>query len=201
MFAKFKKWFRRPSNPKGHVYYARLKTPQGIFYKLGYTSKATLVERMSYGNTGDEKLIDHQFFFTFREDAWDVEQTLLEYFDSHRAFGKFSNDPKMPLGGRGQSELFQRDVLGLDDDLYRIEDEDTKKAIKQDLDDSNTGCLFVLIGLGLAFFTFGISLILIFIGMSGIFGKKRYQDLNIKTRPRHPTSIQTLIDELKFGSN
>ena len=52
---------------------------------------------MSYGNSGDEKLIDHQFFFTFRKDAWNVEQTLLEYFDRHRVFGKFSNDPKLPL--------------------------------------------------------------------------------------------------------
>lgn len=201
MFEKFKKWFRKPSNPEGHVYYARLKTPQGIFYKLGYTGKPTLVDRMSYGNSGDERLIDHQFFFTFRKDAWDVEQTLLEYFDKHRAFGKFSNDPKMPLSGRGQSELFARDILGLDEDLYGIKDEDTRKAIRQDLDESNAGCLFVLVGLGLAPFTLGISLLLIFVGASGIFGEKRSPSLNIKFRPTHPPAIRDLIDELKRGSN
>ena len=201
MFEKFKKWFRRPSNPKGNVYYARLKTPQGTFYKLGYTSKSTLVERMSYGNSGDENLIDQQFFFTFREDAWDVEQTLLEYFDKHRAFGKFSNDPKMPLSGRGQSELFKSDVLGLDEDLYGIKDEDSRKAMKQDLDESNLGCLLVSIGLVLAPFTWVISLFLIFIGISGIFGKKRFASLNIKVRPNHSPAIRDLIDELKRGSS
>jgi hypothetical protein len=36
----------------------------------------------------DENLIDHQFFFTFRDDAWDIEQTLLEHFGKHRAFGR-----------------------------------------------------------------------------------------------------------------
>lgn len=200
MFARFKKWFRRPNNPEGHVYYARLKTPQGTFYKLGYTSKSTLVERMSYGNSGDEKLIDHQFFFTFRKDAWNVEQTLLEYFDRHRVFGKFSNDPKLPLSGRGQSELFARDVLGLDEDLYKEPDEDTRKAIKQDLDDSNAGCLFVLVGLGLAPFTLGISLFLIFVGASGIFGKKNFSGLNITARPTHAPAIRDLIDELMRSS-
>ncbi|TYC61661.1 hypothetical protein ETQ85_03120 [Zoogloea oleivorans] len=199
MFKKIKKWFLRPKNPAGNVYYAKLRTPQGDFYKLGYTSKPSLVERMAYGNSGDEKLINHQFFFTFCEDAWDVEQTLLEHFDKQRAFGRFSNDPKMPLSGRGQSELFVCDVLGLDEDLYRLPDEDTLKAIRDNADEAGAGCLFILIGLILIPFTLGISLFFILGGISGIFGKKEQPVFEFRTRPVHPPAIQKLIDALNRG--
>jgi hypothetical protein len=201
MFKKIRRWLLRPKNPAGNVYYARLRTPQGTFYKLGYTSKPTLVERMAYGNSGDEKLIDHQFFFTFREDAWDVEQTLLEHFDKHRAFGRFSNDPKMPLSGRGQSELFAYDVLGLDDDLYRQPDNDTLKEIQDEQEEAREGCLLILIGLILVPFTFGISLFFILGGASGLFSKKSQPVLIARTRPVHQPAMQELIDALNFGSN
>lgn len=201
MFKKIRRWFLRPKDPAGNVYYARLRTPQGTFYKLGYTSKPTLVERMAYGDSGDEKLIDQQFFFTFREDAWDVEQNLLENLDKHRAFGKFSNDPKMPLSGRGQSELFAFDVLGLDDVLYKEPDKDTLKAIQRDLEDARDGCLLVVAGLVLVPFTLGISLVFILVGVSGLFGKKGRPVLKARTRPVHPPAIQELIDALSRGSN
>lgn len=201
MFKKIRRWFQRPKNPAGNVYYAKLKTPQGTFYKLGYTSKPTLVERMAYGDSGDEKLIDQQFFFTFREDAWDVEQNLLEHFDRHRAFGKFSNNPKMPLSGRGQSELFTCDVLGVDECLYRQPDSDTLKAIQEGQEEARDGCLLILIGLVLAPFTLGISLLLVMGGASGIFGKKGQSVLPDRTRPIHPPAIQALIDALNCRSN
>lgn len=198
MFKKIKQWFSRPSNPAGNVYYAKLKTPQGTFYKLGFTSKSSLVERLAYGYSGDEKLIDRQFFFSFREDAWHVEQTLLEHFDRHRAFGKFSKDPANPLCGRGQSELFAHDILGLDDDLYELPDESTLKVIREEHEESRDGCLMILLGLVLAPFTLGLSLFFIFAGTSGVFGSGigRQPDLLGPKRPIHPPTIQKLIDAL-----
>lgn len=186
--------FKKPSNPMGHVYYARLRTPQGTYYKLGYTSKSTLSERMSYGDHGDEKLIERELFFTFREDAWDVEQTLLDHFDKHRAFGKYSNDPLMPLSGRGQSELFALDILGIDDELNRLTEHE-KKAIEAELDETRSGCLMALVGLVLAPFTWGLSLFLIAGGLSGVFsfGKGRQ---TTSVRAQHPPTIKKLIDAL-----
>ena len=206
-FNKFRRWLRRPSDPSGNVYYVRLKTQQGIFYKLGYTSKPTLEERMAYGGVGDEKLIDRKLFFTFQQDAWDIEQMLLEHFDKHRIFGKFSNDPAMPLAGRGQSELFNRDVLGLDDELYKAIDVASSKATQTSLDDSGGGCLLTLIGLALAPVTLGISLFLIAGGLSGIFGSSSNRQSETAngaarqvTRPLHPPKIKELIDKLHTPS-
>lgn len=201
MFKKLRRWFRRPKSSAGNVYYARLRTPQGVFYKLGYTSKPTLIERMAYCGSGDEKLIDCQFFFTFREDAWDVEQTLLEHFDKRRAFGRYSNDPALPLSGRGQSELFAYDVLGLDDDVYKQLDANTLKALGTEAEQDRDGCVLVLIGLVLAPFTLGWSLLLIAGGISGIFRKDRNPVPKTNERPVHPQTIKELIDALSSCSD
>jgi hypothetical protein len=196
MFKRIRRWFRRPSNPAGNVYYVKLSTLQGVFYKIGYTTKLNLMERFSYGDFGDERLVSHQFLFAFHETAWDVEQELLDYFDKHRAFGKYSNDPMSPLPGRGQSELFRHDVLGLDEDLYRSLDDlretDAEGSVKQ----SNEGCFMVLVGLALAPFTIGLSLLFVFGGFSGIleFGKNKVPTMK---RPVHPSKIKNLINDLR----
>lgn len=194
MFTRIRRWFRRPQNPAGHVYYARLTTPSGTFYKVGFTTKSTLAERMAYGGHGDEKLIDREFLFAYRNDAWDVEQTLLEHFAKHRAFGKYSNDPMKPLNGRGQSELFAHDILGLDDDLYTLADQE-KAALNNDLAQANSGCLMVLLGLVLVPFTLGLSLLFIAGGASDVltYGKDRHP---VVKRPRHPLKIKELLDAM-----
>jgi hypothetical protein len=190
MFKKLKRWFNRPRNPSGHLYYARLATPQGTYYKIGFTTKSSLKERMAYGGYGDEKLIDREFIFAYRDDAWDIEQTLLEHFAKHRAFKKYSNDPMMPLNGRGQSELFKHDVLGLDDELYRLSDEQ-----RAALEPATEGCLLVLLGLVLAPFTLGLSLFFITGGVSGIF-ESNVGGHPVSRRPTHPAKIQELLDTL-----
>ena len=194
MFKVVKKWFKRPRDPSGYVYYARLKTSQGTFYKLGYTAKSSLAERMSFSGLGDEKLVDRQFLFAFHKDAWDVEQTLLEYFDMHRAFGKFSNNPSKPLAGRGQSELFAYDILGLDSDLYRLSSEEME-VLKNEIDKTKDGCFMVLVGLVLAPFTLGFSLLFIAGGLSGVFGKGSISQ-QVKNQPEHPKKIRELIASL-----
>ncbi len=186
------KFSQRPKDPSGYVYYARLNTPQGVFYKIGYTTKKSLRERMSYGGTGDEKLIEREIFFTFRKNAWDIEQNILKYFDDQRAFGKFSNDSGLPLAGRGQSELFRSDILGADDELY--------KSFKESKSNSAGGCLMVIIGIALVPFTVGFSLLLLLIGFSEIFSNSKITEeaFNAKnSKPKHPKEIHNLIHSLK----
>lgn len=200
-FKKISRWLRRPSDPSGHVYYARLRTPQGLFYKLGYTTKASLHERMSYGGTGDDLMIDQVLLFSFQTDAWDVEQTLLDNFDKLKAFGKYSNDKAFPLAGRGQSELFRQDVLGLDDSLYPETTPLVKPEISSVLDEKGEGCLMTLLGLVLAPFTLGFSLFFIFGGLSSVFSSSsndppRDKEITVK-RPIHPPAIQALLDRLR----
>ena len=115
--AKLSRFFQRPRQSAGNVYYTKLNTSHGAFYKIGFTTKSTLHERMAYNGAGDEKLIDKVLFFTPHPKAWDVEQTLLDHFGKQRAF-KRGNDPTKPLFKNGQSELFASDILGLDAGLY-----------------------------------------------------------------------------------
>lgn len=198
-----RRFFRRPSNPAGNLYYARLKAGDVTFYKVGYTSKATLLERLTYGRHGDEKLLDKELLFSFRTDAYDVEQRLLKHFRKHLAFGEFSNDPRMPLAGRGQGELFLYDVLGLDDDLYKLGGGEYSKVAKSAMEDQMLGCLFIIGGLVLAPFTLGISLIALLVGGSAFFGTgaKAFaleaEERKAGRRPKHPPEIHALLEELK----
>lgn len=198
MFKTFKRWFSRPRDPSGHVYYARLATPRGIFYKIGYTKKSSLAERFSYLGCLDYQLVDREFFFTHRRDAWDVEQTLLEHFDKRRAFGKFSNDPAFPLNGRGQGELFRYDVLGLDDEAYKdVADFATVEQRKSFVENINASFWMIIIGLVLLPFTLGWSLLLIAGGVAGFFGGSNDgRPARGKRRPVHPPAIQCLVNAL-----
>lgn len=153
-----------------------------------------MLDRMRFAQLGDEKLIERQLLFTFRKDAWDIEQTLLDHFDKHRAFRKYSNDPQMPLAGRGQTELFIHDILGLDSDLYHLSDEEAE-SLKKEVAETGEGCLLTLLGLALVPFTLGLSLLFIAGGLSGVFGGGvKVQPRN--KRPQHPPEIKALIDSL-----
>lgn len=203
MLTKLVRWFRRPSDPSGYLYYARLKTSQGKYYKLGFTSKHSLVERMSYAGKGDERLIEKELLFSFSRDAYDVEQSLHDHFRGQRAFKRrFSNDPSMPLAGRGQTELFRHDVLGLDDDLYKATPQQLSKEASAALQEQETGCLLMVVALGLAPFTLGLSLLLLVMGSSAFFGQGSTlgtAETDAYIRPAHPPAIHALIEELKMG--
>lgn len=156
---------------------------------------------MAYGGTGDELLIDKVFLFSFQADAWDIEQTLLEHFDKQKAFGKYSNDKALPLAGRGQSELFHRDVLGFDDALYQEGTVQTALKTSSVLNEQGEGCLMTILGLVLVPFTLGISLFFIVGGLASVFsasGNGSSSDKKIAvTRPQHPRAIQALLDRLR----
>lgn len=103
-----------PRITSGNLYYVRLKTDYGIFYKLGFTSLPSVESRFSYQATGDEQLIDRVLLFTYMEEAFSVETRLHNHFGSKSAFGKYSKNRMYPLTNNGQSELYYNDILELD---------------------------------------------------------------------------------------
>lgn len=106
---------RPPTKPKpscGHLYYVRLKTDLGIFYKLGFTTLGSVQERFAYQGKGHDALIDEVLLFSYREDAYEVEQLLHEHFRNKATFG--NPEEGMPFFGNGQSELYTEDILNLD---------------------------------------------------------------------------------------
>lgn len=195
MFKRLSRWWRRPKNCAGHVYYAKLRANGETYYKLGFTTKLTLAERFAYAGHGDEKLIERVLMFGFDEKAWDLEQSLLEHFRKHRAFGRFSKDPAQPLAGRGQTELFRSDILGLDEDLYYISPRQLEE-LKEEQDAAAGGCFLILIAIVLAPFTLGWSLVALFFG-GGLIFEKRKPTTVVPKRPTHPPGIQVIIETLQ----
>jgi hypothetical protein len=168
-----------------------------VYYKLGFTSKTTLLARMSYGGHGDEKLIDKEILFCRRSDAYLIEQRLLKHFRKQLAFKQYSNDPSLPMPGRGQSELFKFDALGLDDDVYGVPSTEVSQAAKDQLDEQGSGCAVMLIGKALAPFALGLSIAFILFGGMAFFQKTETRSVGALRRPMHPPAIQQLIEELK----
>ncbi len=201
-FTRISRYFRRPRQSAGNVYYAKLNTSQGKFYKIGYTTKFSLHERMAYSGKGDERLIEKILFFTPHPKAWDVEQDLLDHFHKKKAF-KSGNDPAMPLYKNGQSELFASDILGLDAELYAPRIETTLVPSCEDYQKTLDGCLGVIIGVILIPFTLGISLFFIFGGLAEFFrgGKVKMVEQEVLVtpeRPIHPHHIESLINFLSL---
>lgn len=137
----WRRLWNRPVTDAGRVYYVKLKTDCGTFYKIGFTTKESVEERFSYAGLGDEKMIEKVFLFTYAENAYAVEQKLHKYFKKSLAFGKYSKDPNLPLFKRGQSELYRSDILGLDDELYENETEILRESAEADFG----GCLFLMV--------------------------------------------------------
>lgn len=109
-----------PTNRAGNLYYIKLKTKFGPFYKLGFTKASSVVERFSYGESTNYKLIDKVLLFVPLDDGFDIESRLHSHFKIKKSFGMFSAIPNMPLYRDGQSELYYKDILGLDERYSRI---------------------------------------------------------------------------------
>lgn len=119
-----------PAVTAGYLYYARLQTAFGPMYKLGFTSFSSLEERFAYKSNGDERLLDRQFLFAFRNDAFFVEQQLHGYFSKKRAFEKYSSHPALPLYRNGQSELYYEDILQLDQSYSKEQADKTRAQLR-----------------------------------------------------------------------
>jgi hypothetical protein len=120
----------KPSQTNGHLYYVRLKTPLGIFYKLGFTSLESVEKRLGFKETGDEALIDEVLYFVYHENAFELETLLHGHFNRQRVFRIFSAEPDMPLCGNGQSELYYEDILGLDSGFTEEQAASTRTGVQ-----------------------------------------------------------------------
>lgn len=109
-----------PTNRAGNLYYIKLKTKFGPFYKLGFTKASSVVERFSYGDSTNYELIEKVLLFVPLDYGFDVEARLHNHFSTKKSFGMFSAIPNMPLYRDGQSELYFKDILGVDREYSRI---------------------------------------------------------------------------------
>lgn len=115
-----------PANRNGHLYYVRLRTELGIFYKIGFTTMGSVEKRLNYKGSNDARYIDKVLLFSYLQDAYDVEQKLHGLLYKKRAFSEYSADHNFPLSKNGQTELYTEDVLNLDSsytDSQRIDTE------------------------------------------------------------------------------
>ena len=195
MLKKLQRFWKRPKKTSGYVYYAKLMKGGEAFYWIGFTYAPSLIEHISSNHNGNEKLLEKEFFFTYRNDGWDVTQDLLDCLDKKRKFGRYGDDHELPLYRSGQKDLFSYDVLGLDSALYELSD-----AAKESQKDAGLGCLFVLIGLALIPFTAGISIVVILV-IIGVMTMHDYvvnhgNELDEKKPPKLPKKMQRLVNTL-----
>ncbi|MDO9518610.1 MAG: GIY-YIG nuclease family protein [Pseudohongiella sp.] len=121
----------RPATPDGYLYYVRLKTEYGIFYKIGFTKLQSVEARLNFGGNADVRHIDKVLAFVYFKDAYDIEQRLHEVLRSQAAFGSRSHIPELLLAGNGQTELYSGDVLQLDRDYTDQQKEQTREKLYQ----------------------------------------------------------------------
>jgi hypothetical protein len=91
-------------------------------------------------------------------------------------------------------------LLGLDDDLYKASPAESSAEATSAYKEQETGCLLILLALLLAPFTLGLSLLLLLLGSTAVFGRIETADVarsRPHARPVHPPAIQTLIEDLK----
>tara|TARA_R110001592_G_scaffold363263_1_gene682786 strand:- start:10339 stop:11010 length:672 start_codon:yes stop_codon:yes gene_type:complete len=119
-----------PCKKSGNLYYVRLKTECGIFYKLGFTSLNSVHERLGYGGSNDAQYIDKVLLFVYLDDASEVENKLHSYLSDKKAFGKYSAAKEFPLSKNGQTELYIEDVLRLDSAYSEKQGEVTKRQLR-----------------------------------------------------------------------
>ena len=120
----------RRADARGNLYYVRLNTEYGKFYKIGFTTLESVHARMSYSGSTDWKYIDEVLMFIYLPDAFEVEQTLHSYLDEKRTFGKYSANSAFPLSKNGQSELYTEDVLGLDPEYTHLQKNETELLLR-----------------------------------------------------------------------
>lgn len=104
----------------GQVYYIRLEFPFTTWYKVGYTSHPLMErlygkwdkrKRMTIGGMGIPKSTKVKIIDTYQcanaYEAYRVEQALHNIHQKERSYG-------LNLLRNGNSELYKRDILGLD---------------------------------------------------------------------------------------
>lgn len=117
-------------NNSGYLYYIKLNTKMGIFYKVGYTTMDSIEKRFTYNNSIDYNLIDEVLLFEHDYNAHSREQKIHRKYRRKKAFSKYSNKTYFPLAKNGQSELYYEDILEKDSNYSKEKAELTKLNIK-----------------------------------------------------------------------
>ncbi|MDH2374870.1 hypothetical protein QD228_13570 [Cobetia sp. 3AK] len=191
MLKSILRWWRRPENSSGYVGYLKTIENNKVRYELRFfpDDEEDLPELKAYSAK--------PLLITYQEDGWDVEQTLLDHFmwqairvDRGKRAGR--NIRRDRCGA-----IFDKDVLGLDDQLYAEAEKAKKEARLKEEGDAEEGCLSLIIAIVLAPFTLGLSLLFVLYGgfclreSAKSTGKREQYEKTI--RPVHPEKIQALL--------
>ena len=117
-------------DPRGNLYYVKLKTECGILYKIGFTTYESVEARMSYGGSDDWRYIDKVLMFKYLPDAFKVEQKLHSILYKKKVFEEYSANENFPLSKNGQTELYIDDVLDLDPYFSESQKVETIRKLK-----------------------------------------------------------------------
>ena len=139
----------RPEDISGHLYYIKVKTELGIFYKIGFTKMNSILERFSRDGSQDYKYIDKILIFKHMEDAYDIESALHDQFSDKSSFGLTRRREEYPFAGNGQSELYYDDVLGVDPQFSRKEAFKTKFKVDIKKESFESLIMFAVFGIPL----------------------------------------------------
>lgn len=99
------------------MYYARLRWHGETYYKLGFTTSASVEDRFRFAGDTDHALIDRVLLFCPDPTAYEIEGRLHSHYEKFRVFGPFARFRDGPLKGNGQSELYAVDILGMDEEF------------------------------------------------------------------------------------
>jgi len=145
----------------GNLYYIKLKTNLGIFYKIGFTTYNNINERFNYNGSSDYKLIQDIFIFQYYDNAYMKEQKLHQKYNDKRAFKKYSKESYLPLMNNGQSELYYDDVLLLDKNFSYKEKLLTKFNVYLTIFKNDPLRILLILGLFIGLFPFSLIFLLI----------------------------------------
>ena len=114
----------------GRLYYVRLSTKLGKFYKIGFTTLSSVNDRLAFQGTGDEKFIEEVLYFKAHDNAFEIEDWLHTFFSDKAAFPKYSAHSDMPLPRNGQTELYFDDVLELDSKFTQAQADESRGLVE-----------------------------------------------------------------------
>jgi len=195
MLRKLSRFFRRPRCSAGNVYYAKISKSGKPYYIVGFTQEKDVAQCLISNGMSEECSLVGGFFFKFREDAWDIEQDILDYSRKKKKYMHDEGGGFFDARGSRKPKVLLSDVLGLDESLYEL-----SPLAKYDQKGSGIGCLLVLVGLLMIPFTAGVSIaaVLIFIGALFVyeFISKHGDELKEKQKPQLPSKLERLVLEL-----
>jgi len=194
MLKSILRWWRRPEQSSGYVGYLKAIENNKVRYELRFFSddEGELPKLKKYSAK--------PLFITYQEDGWEVEQTLLDHFSRQAIRVDRGKRADRHMRRDRCGAIFDKDVLGLDDQLYVEAEKAQKEARLKEEGNAKEGCLSLVVAIVLAPFTLGISLVFVLYGGSCLWesakSTEKREQYEKTIRPVHPESIQALLKSL-----